>query len=240
MRGHLSYANVVSTIAVFCALGGTGYAAMTVTGKNVKDESLTGKDIRRNSIRSSDVKALTGADVTNGSLLAADFKPGQLPAGAKGDEGAQGARGEKGDKGDKGDTGPAGPTAMAFGGGATPPGLGGFPAIDTVASAQITVPASGRLLAFGMPTSDLRRQSPPAGSTIHLGLYLDGQPIPGSDEALTGGSNAVLGPWAPVQGHMDAVAPGPHLLELSFVSDSGITIPAGGSATVSAVFVGGN
>jgi hypothetical protein len=46
--------------------------------------------------------AVTGAKVKNGSLLAADFKAGQLPAGPqgpKGDTGAVGAHGEKGDTG---------------------------------------------------------------------------------------------------------------------------------------------
>jgi hypothetical protein len=49
-RGRLSYANVMSTIAVFVALGGTTYAAATITGGDVKNGSLTGKDIKRNSL----------------------------------------------------------------------------------------------------------------------------------------------------------------------------------------------
>lgn len=89
LRTHLSFANIVSSIALFAALGGSAYAAITVTGKNVKNSSLTGKDIKNSSLATADVK--------NRSLLAADFKPGQLPAGAQGVQGA------------KGDTGPAGP-----------------------------------------------------------------------------------------------------------------------------------
>ena len=50
LRGQLTYANVMATIAVFVALGGTTYAAATITGRDVKDASLTGKDIRRNSL----------------------------------------------------------------------------------------------------------------------------------------------------------------------------------------------
>ena len=37
LRGRLSYANVMSTIAVFVALGGTTYAAATITGSDVKN-----------------------------------------------------------------------------------------------------------------------------------------------------------------------------------------------------------
>lgn len=43
--------------------------------------------------------AVTGLKVKDGTLAAADFKPGQLPAGAQG---------PKGDNGDKGDAGPPG------------------------------------------------------------------------------------------------------------------------------------
>lgn len=102
LRRRPTYANVVASLALFVALGGTGYAAVTITGGNVKDSSLTGRDIRNNTI--------AGADVKNGSLLSKDFKAGQLPAGATG---APGAAGAKGDKGDTGAPGAAG-TARAY------------------------------------------------------------------------------------------------------------------------------
>jgi len=92
LRPNLTYANVVSTVCLFIVLGGSAYAAVTITGKNVKNGSLTGADIKNSSLTTSDVK--------NRSLLARDFKTGQLPAGPKGDQGP------KGDKGDRGDPGP--------------------------------------------------------------------------------------------------------------------------------------
>jgi hypothetical protein len=86
---------VVACTALFVALGGTGYAALSITGKNVANGSLTGKDIKNSSISGGDVKnsSLTTSDIKNRSLLATDFKSGQLPGGTKGD---------KGDKGDPG------------------------------------------------------------------------------------------------------------------------------------------
>jgi hypothetical protein len=93
LRSRLTYANVVATLALFVALGGSSYAALTITGRNVRNSSLTGKDVKNNSLTGSDVKRLKSGDVSDGSLLAKDFKAGQLPAGAKGD---------KGDKGDSG------------------------------------------------------------------------------------------------------------------------------------------
>jgi hypothetical protein len=112
MRARLSYANIMATIAVFVALGGSSYAALQVTGKDVKDATLTGADVRNRSLTGADVRnnSLTGADlkpssvgasdirpdavnsddVEDGSLLAADFHRGQLPPGPQGPKGDPG------------------------------------------------------------------------------------------------------------------------------------------------------
>jgi len=86
-----SYSNVMATAAMFIALGGTSYAAVKITGAEVRDGTLTGRDVRNGS--------LSGRDVRNGSLRSADIAPGQIPAGP---------RGVAGPKGDKGDRGPGG------------------------------------------------------------------------------------------------------------------------------------
>jgi hypothetical protein len=52
--------------------------------------------------------AVTGAKVRNFSLVAADFKPGQLPRGAQGPAGPAGAAGPAGPAGPQGPQGPAG------------------------------------------------------------------------------------------------------------------------------------
>jgi hypothetical protein len=115
LLSRLSYANVMATIAVFIALGGSSYAVIRVTGKNVPRDALTGEDI----------KDLTSQDIRDYSLLRRDFKRGELraasqgipgpegpkgDAGGKGDTGAQGLRGEKGDRGDMGQKGATGTT----------------------------------------------------------------------------------------------------------------------------------
>jgi hypothetical protein len=88
LRTRLTFANVGVVIAIFFAVGGPSFAASTVsraarliTGKQIKDSSLTTKDVK------------------NHSLLAVDFKGGQLPAGPQG---------PKGDSGPAGRDGPAG------------------------------------------------------------------------------------------------------------------------------------
>lgn len=49
---------MVATLALVVGLGGTSYAALRITGKNVPRDALTGADIQK----------LTGRDVTNNSL----------------------------------------------------------------------------------------------------------------------------------------------------------------------------
>ena len=99
-----SAAMVVAFLALCVALSGTavGESAVTsaqklITGKQIKNRSVTGVDIKSNSVTSGAIK--------NQSLLRADFKLGELPAGpagAKGDVGPQGAKGDKGDPGANG------------------------------------------------------------------------------------------------------------------------------------------
>jgi hypothetical protein len=66
--------------------------------------------LAKNSVGAAQLKkdAVTGGKVKNGTLMAADFKAGQLPAGAQGPKGDPGSQGPKGDKGDKGDSGAPG------------------------------------------------------------------------------------------------------------------------------------
>lgn len=49
LRDRLTYANVVATLALFIALGGSSYA-LTVTGADVKKRTLGAKHIKRNSL----------------------------------------------------------------------------------------------------------------------------------------------------------------------------------------------
>jgi hypothetical protein len=58
---------VVAYLALFVAVGGTAFAAATVTGKDVVDGSLTGADVKTGSIRSPDVKGVTGDDLGPGA-----------------------------------------------------------------------------------------------------------------------------------------------------------------------------
>jgi hypothetical protein len=92
--GRLSYANVMATVALFAALGGSSYAAL-----NLSRASVGPKQLKTNSVTSPKVK--------RGSLLVSDFKASQR-ASLRGPQGPQGLRGEVGPSGrrDEGDQSP--------------------------------------------------------------------------------------------------------------------------------------
>jgi hypothetical protein len=96
-RHRPSPALVISLIALCVALGGTGYAAISL-----KRNSVGNKQLKKNAVTTDKVK--------NRTLLKRDFKSGQLPAGAQG---------PKGDTGATGSTGPAGPAEGPAGGALT-------------------------------------------------------------------------------------------------------------------------
>jgi len=91
-----SPAMVVAVIALVGSLGGTSYAAATLAKNSVGSSQLR-------------TNAVTSAKVKNGTLLAKDFKAGQLPAGKTGPAGATGPAGPAGVAGPAGPVGATGP-----------------------------------------------------------------------------------------------------------------------------------
>jgi hypothetical protein len=95
----------IALLALFVALGGTGYAALSLP-KN----SVGSKQLRKGAVKNSDIaaNAVTGSKVKRRSLSASDFKSGSLP---------QGPRGLQGPKGNAGN--PAGAAVLGRGNGVT-------------------------------------------------------------------------------------------------------------------------
>jgi hypothetical protein len=110
-RSKLTYANIAATLALFIALGGSSYAAISLSNNSVKSKHIAKGAVKRSDIAKN---AVNTSKVADASLLATDFASGQLPGGPKGD---------KGDKGDPGQEGaPGAARAYAFGGGDLCPG----------------------------------------------------------------------------------------------------------------------
>jgi hypothetical protein len=105
LRSRLTYANVVATLALFIALGGSSYAAL-----QLPKGSVGGKQLRKNAVTTKKVKP--------GSLLLSDFNRSQRallvgpqgPQGPQGPPGAIGAQGTQGIQGPFGEPGAAGAT----------------------------------------------------------------------------------------------------------------------------------
>ena len=96
------HAAAVAYVALFAAIGGSAYAAVTVTGKNVKDGTITGRDVKNRTLGTNKLSRNAVASLSGGHGPAG-------PQGPKGDKGEPGARGPAGPPGDPGQIGPAGP-----------------------------------------------------------------------------------------------------------------------------------
>jgi hypothetical protein len=68
MRPRISYANVVSTLALVLALGGVSYAAVKINGKNLKDRTVTAKKIKKHSLTATEINKLKLGKVANAAI----------------------------------------------------------------------------------------------------------------------------------------------------------------------------
>ena len=92
LRPRLTFANVAASAALFIALGGTGYAALSLPKNSVGNLQLK-------------AGAVNSAKVADGSLKAVDFSKDQLPTGVAGPAGPPGSQGPVGAPGTNGQNG---------------------------------------------------------------------------------------------------------------------------------------
>ena len=85
-----SHGTIAAYLALFVALGGTSYAAITLPKNSVGSSQLKFHSVKNSDLGSNSV---TTSKVKNGSLKASDFKGGQLPAGPAGSTGPAGPPG---------------------------------------------------------------------------------------------------------------------------------------------------
>jgi hypothetical protein len=78
-RKYLSYSNVMATIAVFVALGGSAYAVGKLNGKNIKNRSIAAKKVKRNTLTGREVRESKLGKVPEASLADRVRSLGSVP-----------------------------------------------------------------------------------------------------------------------------------------------------------------
>jgi hypothetical protein len=85
------HSTVVAYLALFIALGGGAYAATVVKRNRVISSSIRNGHVKRVDVGRN---AIDSPRVRDRSLLAQDFRPGQLPRGERGEPGERGPAGD--------------------------------------------------------------------------------------------------------------------------------------------------
>ena len=79
MRKHLTYANVMATLAVVLVVaGGTAYAANTVFSTDIVDGQVNSADVKDQSLTTFDVSTFLGADIVDGTITGDDVDESTL------------------------------------------------------------------------------------------------------------------------------------------------------------------
>jgi hypothetical protein len=102
--------NVIAYLALFVALGGSSYAAVSLAPGSVDSRAIAKGAVTRSKLATNSVSS---AQVANGALRAGDFRSGALLKGLRGDAGKVGGDGLAGLKGEPGAAGPTGPRGLA-------------------------------------------------------------------------------------------------------------------------------
>jgi hypothetical protein len=195
--------NAIAYVALFVALGGTSYAAVS---------------LRRNSVGTAQLKngAVTGPKVKLNSLTASDFEAGSLPIGPMGP---------------KGDTGPGGPAGLSVSvvqddlPAATAPGS--LSSAIPIKQVTIDLPVAGKLVVIDPAVESLTFNNPTGSTVTYAGvsLYLDGNPVPNSGVPCTNCSippstTSSAGPIQLPDLAIPGVSAGSHTLTLALIGNS--------------------
>ncbi|HUO72482.1 MAG TPA: hypothetical protein VMU39_17065 [Solirubrobacteraceae bacterium] len=113
LKPRVTYANIISSLALFVTLGGVSWAAATLPRNSVGTAQFKGGAVTAGKIK---VRSLRAVDLAPGQLLAGLRGPagpeGPIGTGASGSAGPPGAPGPTGPSGQAGPVGPKGPTGF--------------------------------------------------------------------------------------------------------------------------------
>ena len=81
LRPHVTFANVVSMIALFVALSGVAWAAATIGADDIKRNAVRSRHIQNGQVKRGDIRndAVNSAKVEDNGLTRADLAPATVP-----------------------------------------------------------------------------------------------------------------------------------------------------------------
>jgi hypothetical protein len=227
VRHKPSPATVISVIALLLAMGGTGYAAMTIPKQSVGTAQL------RNG-------AVTPQKIANKTLAA--LKGARGPAGATGQAGAigpTGARGPSGQQGPRGPEGSLGPTSGTSAGSVeelsnTGPTTGYTPFGN---SGTVTLPAAGRVLVEVSGFYFIQCSASKSCDATISG-FVDGTAVPGAHEILNSPAGSGTGAEIAVSGIALNVPAGTHTVQLETKQSASVAVTNSENLHLTAVALG--
>ena len=83
LRKHLSFANVMSLIAVSIAIGGTAYAANKISGKSISNNTIAKKKLKKNVLKGLDTCPSGATNYTQGICYSGQFAPNDWDVAAR-------------------------------------------------------------------------------------------------------------------------------------------------------------
>jgi hypothetical protein len=221
-RFKASPALVVACIALLISLTGTSVAAVSQLGRN----TVGTPQLKNN--------AVTTKKVKNGSLLRADFKRNQIPAGPRG---LRGLTGSAGPQGPQGPQGPVGPSTGAAGGELTgnypnpaiangvitPAKFASLPSARAFHSALQAMPGSNLTMAFNSEQFDTANIHDTATNNSRLVAPIAGLYLITANATFTAANGTEI--WLGIS-HNTA----------GFIAAHGTTVAVSGQHSVSTVF----
>jgi hypothetical protein len=193
VKPRLTYANVISSIALFAVLGGGAYATHThrVGPKDIRKNAVKQKQLASNAVYPRHIipGAIRTDKLFDGAVTEAKLAPGVAISGPQGEQGPAGPQGEQGPKGDQGprgeqgSEGPQGPQGEQ--GEEGPPGPPGATNVRVRTITESPPTTGARKTIFASCNAGEVATGGGAGNQAASGVYVvESMPVPSSNNSI--------------------------------------------------------
>ena len=224
----------IGLLALFIALGGTSYAAVSLPRNSVGNAQL-----RKAAVTESKLSRGVQAKLAKAGKAGPAGPAGVAgPPGPQGPAGEAGSRGDAGAQGDRGAEGIPGPTSAGVGGTNTTVIVGGL--TTTIGgSTTVTLDRPGKVLVQLYGTFTVKC-GPTTSCDRTVGVTVGGQTVPGAFATISGGMGATVSQAVTASGIVTGLAAGTHTVSIvGKTSGSPTATVNGGDVRVVALAVGG-